>query len=207
MAPPAFLLFFFFFSRIFHRRLLPLRKRGSGRAIADVHVALLRHDLDGAIRNLLHFKFCPAIRSRNHCDLAVVQCSAFGSGHGQAAVFQRHAGPSNFTSESAKTTTFEPEALMLAIGIRPGLDHVAGKNRGTAWHRAPLIQAVPLAYSMAGPESAAHKETGTTATILQQAISRSLEDTHAQLRSSMILAIIVAPARRRQLHNRIQDDR
>src|SRR6266478_2499780 len=85
------------------------------------------------------------------------------------------AGPSNLTRESARTTTFEPEALMLATESDRVCTRSPGKTadvRGTA---PPLIHAAPRAYSIAGLGSAAHRETGTRAIIIQQAILRSPE--------------------------------
>jgi hypothetical protein len=56
--------------------------------------------------------------------------------------------------------------------------------RGTV---LPFIQAVPLAYNIAGAESAAHMDAGTAAITIPQAIWRIREQLMTQLQSGVDL--------------------
>src|SRR3954449_3247842 len=83
--------------------------------------------------------------------------------------------PSYLTSESAATVTFDPSALMLTI--ESGLVcTMSPANKAELWGtELPLIQAVPLAYSMAEFDSDAMSDAGNIVIIIQQSVLRTTE--------------------------------
>ena len=102
------------------------------------------------------------------------------------------AGPSNLTSESAKTTTLEPEALMLAIESDRVWTISPGNTAEAARHRAAVNprRSLGIEHGRAGirrPQGRGDDRNHTPAGNIAQP-----GDTHAQLRSSTILAIILS---------------
>src|SRR5450755_1559426 len=97
------------------------------------------------------------------------------------------AGPSKVTSESGRTITFEPEALIFAMESGLVCTRSPGKIAEEPGMVPPLSQAVPFVYSIAAPEElAANSDNGATASVKQQSIVQ-----HRILRHRILRSIVV----------------